>query len=76
MDDGHWFVYRPLYDRSRKAKSQYHAYKQYYTKEDALEVAELVNEIVKSIVNAMDDEQKRWVDSWIEKELIDVPSWK
>lgn len=76
VDEGHVFTYRPLYDRSRKVKSKYHTYKQFYSKEDALELAELVDGVVKGILNGMDDEQKRWVGGWLDKEIIDVPSWQ
>jgi hypothetical protein len=47
-----------------------------YKEEDALEMAELVNGIVKSLLNGMDYEQKRRVEGWLDKELIDVPSWR
>jgi hypothetical protein len=31
---------------------------------------------VNEILNGMDEEQKKWIEAWIDKDLIEIPLWQ
>lgn len=74
VEDNIMFFYGPDIDyrgksAEKKAENRFQVTMPQITKKVVLTIKEIVDEIVKSIITAMDDETKNWVEGWI-KELV------
>lgn len=64
FEDGFPFNYNPLF-HLKNIQKRMHTQQLYISKEDVLEVQEIVEQIVAEIIEKMDEKEKAWVRSWI-----------
>ena len=74
IEDKFMFFYGPTTDyrgksAEKKAEKQFPVTMPQMTKKIVFSIKEIVDEIVKSIITAMDDKTRNWVEGWI-KELV------
>jgi hypothetical protein len=75
IEDHIMFFYGPTRDyrgksAEKKAENRFPVTMPQITKKVVLTIKEIVDEIVKSIITAMDDETRNWVEGWIKKLVI------
>ena len=67
FEDWFHFQYNPLLHLKRQKKKKIHTQQLYIRKKHALQIEEIVDQIVTTIINKLDKKEKVWVKSWIDR---------
>jgi len=73
--DGFWFKYDPFKDRNigkpgKIRRKWLHTYRQYIEPKQVEKLGKTVEELVKAIIEQMEEKEKSWVKTWIDKPEI------
>lgn len=73
--DGFWFEYDPFLDRNigkpgKIRRKWLHTYRQYIEPKQVEKLGKTVEELVKAIIEQMEEKEKSWVKTWIDKPEI------
>lgn len=74
MEDNNFFFYNILFHRKFSKKIKNHSNPWLFRKENAIQVKSSVEGIVANIIEKMDEKEKGWIKSWIDNDLIKVPT--